>query len=78
MYNLCYDVCVLDRKLDRACTGMMRVVKNVTWQKHITNEGLYAGLPRILTTIRGALGSAFIAAGVKMKLLVIGFVGTEA
>ena len=31
---------------------MLRVVKNVTWRQRITNEVLYAGLPRILTTIR--------------------------
>ena len=36
----------LDKKLDRAYTKMLRVVKNVT------NEALYAGLPRISTTIR--------------------------
>ena len=28
------------------------MVKNVTWQKLITNEVLHAGIPRILTTIR--------------------------
>ena len=42
----------LDKKLDGAQTKMLRVVKNVTWQQHITNEVLYAGLPRISTTIR--------------------------
>ena len=31
---------------------MLRVIKNVTWQKRITNEVLYAGLPKISTTIR--------------------------
>ena len=31
---------------------MLRVVKNVTWRQRITNEVLYAGLPRISTTIR--------------------------
>ena len=42
----------LDKRLDRAYTKMLRVVKNVTWQKRIANEVLYAGLPRISTTIR--------------------------
>ena len=31
---------------------MLRVVKNVTWRQCITNEVLYAGLPRISATIR--------------------------
>ena len=31
---------------------MLRVVKNVTWPKRSTNEVVYAGLPRISTTIR--------------------------
>ena len=31
---------------------MLRVVKNVTWRQHITNEVLYAGLPRTSATIR--------------------------
>ena len=31
---------------------MLRVVKNVTWRQCITNEVLYAGLPRTSTTIR--------------------------
>ena len=35
----------LDKKLDGAYTKLLRVVKNVTWQKYITNEVLYAGLP---------------------------------
>ena len=34
---------------------MLRVAKNVTWGQHITNEVLYAGLPRISTTIRERL-----------------------
>ena len=38
--------------MDGAYTRMLRVVKNVTWQKLITNEVLYTGLPRILTTER--------------------------
>ena len=42
----------LDKKLDGAYAKMLRVVKNVTWQKRITNEVLYAGLPRISTTDR--------------------------
>ena len=37
------------------------------------NEVLYAGLPRISTTVRGTLGSVVIAGGVKMKLLAIRF-----
>ena len=41
----------LDKKLNGAYTKMLRVVKNVTWQKRITNEVLYAGLPRISTKI---------------------------
>ena len=42
-------------------------------------RGLYAGIPRILTTIRerGALGSEVIAGGVKMKLLAICFARTR-
>ena len=31
---------------------MLRVVKNVTWRQRITNEVLYARLPRISTTVR--------------------------
>ena len=42
----------LDKKLDGACTEMQRVVKDVTWQQHFTNEVLYARLPRISTTSR--------------------------
>ena len=42
----------LDKKLDRAYTKMLRVVKNVTWSQCMTNEVLYAGLPRISTTTR--------------------------
>ena len=48
-------------------TKMPRMVKNKTWRQIITNEVLYAGLPRISTTIR-AVGSAVIAGGVKMML----------
>ena len=43
----------LDKKLDGTNTKMLRVVKNVTWRWLSTNEVLYAGLPRISTTIRG-------------------------
>ena len=42
----------LVKKLDGAYTKMLRVVKNVTWPKRITNEVLYIGLPRISTTLR--------------------------
>ena len=35
-----------------AYTKLLRGVKNVTGHKRITNEVLYAGLPRISTTIR--------------------------
>ena len=42
----------LDKKLDDAYTKMLRVVKNATWRQCIINEVLYAGLPRISTTIR--------------------------
>ena len=42
----------LDKKLDGAYTKMLRVVRDMTWQKHITNEVLYAGLPRISTTVQ--------------------------
>ena len=42
----------LDKQLDAAHTKMLRMVKNVTWRKRITNEVLYAGLPIISTTIR--------------------------
>ena len=52
---------------------MLRVVKNMTWRRRITNEVLYTGLPRISTPERGDLRSAVIAVGVKMKLLVIWF-----
>ena len=31
---------------------MLRVVKKVTWRQRITNEVLYAGLPRTSTTTR--------------------------
>ena len=41
---------LLTKKLDRAYIQMLRVVKNVTWQQRITNEGLYGGLPRISST----------------------------
>ena len=42
----------VDKKLKRAYTKILRVVKNVTWQNRITNEVLYAELPRISTTVR--------------------------
>ena len=42
----------LHKKLDGANIKMLRVVKNVTWRQRITDEVLYAGLPRIWTTIR--------------------------
>ena len=42
--------------LPEACqapyTKMLRAVKNLTWQKHITSEVLSAGLPRISTTMK--------------------------
>ena len=38
-------------KLNGADTKMLRVVKKVTWQNHTAHEVLYAGLPRISTTI---------------------------
>ena len=41
----------LDKKLDGVYTKMLRVV-NVTWYRRITNEVLYAGLPRISITIK--------------------------
>ena len=42
----------LNKKLDGAYTQMLRVAKDVTWRQRITNEALYAGLPRISTTIK--------------------------
>ena len=41
----------LDKKLDRPYTKLLRVVEKVTWQKLITDEVLYAGLPKISITI---------------------------
>ena len=41
-----------DKKLDGVYTKMPRVMKNVTWWQRITNGVLYAGLPRISTTVR--------------------------
>ena len=58
---------------------MLREVKNVTWRQRMTNELLYAGLPigsRPQVEI-GALGSAVITGGVKMKLLAIWFCGNR-
>ena len=45
---------------------MLGVVKNVTWRQGITNEVLYAGLPRIST-----LASAVIARGVVRDLVLL-------
>ena len=42
----------LDKKLDGAYIKLLSVVKIVTCRQCITNEVLYAGLPRISTTIR--------------------------
>ena len=42
----------LGKKVGRVYTKMLRVVKNVTWRQGITNEVLYAGLPRVSTTMR--------------------------
>ena len=42
----------IDKKLDGACSKMLRMVKIVAWWQSIKNEVLYAGLPRISTTIR--------------------------
>ena len=42
----------LDKNLDGACTKMVKLVKNVAWRPRITKQMLYAGLPRISTTIR--------------------------
>ena len=33
----------LDKKLDGAYTKVLSVLKNVTWQKHITNGVLHTG-----------------------------------
>ena len=49
------------------------LAKNVTWQRRITNEVLYAGLPRISTTIE----ERYLAGGVKLKLLAIWFCGNR-
>ena len=43
---------VSGQNVGRAYAQMLRVVKNVTSGKRITNEVLYTGLPRISTTIR--------------------------
>ena len=42
----------VDEKFEGACGKMLRVVKDVTSQKHLTKEVLSAGLPRISTRIR--------------------------
>ena len=42
----------LKKKLDGAYTKMLRVVKNVTWQHHVTNKALYGKLPSLTTTIQ--------------------------
>ena len=60
----------------RAYTKVLRVVKNMTWQKRITTEVLYAGLPKISTTIREA-PLAVIAGDAKMKLLANWFCGNR-
>ena len=66
----------LNKKLDGAYTKMLRVVKNETWQKRITNEVFYAGLPRTLPTLRKRglrfRGHCWRS---KMKLLTIWFCG---
>ena len=51
-FNKPFFVVVVDKMLEGAYTKMLRVVKNVTWQHRITNGVLYAGSPRISTTIR--------------------------
>ena len=41
--------------MDGVYAKMLSAVTNVTWQKHIANDVLYAGLARISTTIRERL-----------------------
>ena len=41
----------LSQKIDGAYTKMLRVVKNVTWEQHVTNKVLYGKLPSITTII---------------------------
>ena len=41
----------LEKRLDGAYTKMLRVVKNVSWQQHLTNDILYGRIPRLTTTI---------------------------
>lgn len=42
---------VLEKRLDGCFTKMLRVVKNVSWTQHMTNEVLYGDIPKITTTI---------------------------
>ena len=47
-----WTLTVCRHKTGRSIYKKLKVVKNVTWGQRITNEVLYAGLPRISTTIR--------------------------
>ena len=57
----------LSKELDGAHTKMLRVVKNITWQQHITNEVLCGGLSNISTAIKDASDPVVTAGGARMK-----------
>jgi len=40
----------LNKELDGTYTGLLRQTLNINWRQHITNEELYADLPRISET----------------------------
>ena len=55
--NVTWQKCITQKKKKKYQRGMcssnlLRVVKNVTWRQRVINEVLYAGSPRISTTIR--------------------------
>ena len=41
-----------ERKMDGVYTRMLRMVKNISWKQHITNEVLYGRLPKVSDKIR--------------------------
>jgi len=42
----------LNKELDGTYSGLLRQTLNINWRQHITNEELYADLPRISETIK--------------------------
>ena len=42
----------LEKRLDGCYTRMLRSVKQIHWERHVTNLELYGGLPRVSTKIR--------------------------